>query len=134
MHLPRDAFAKAPNLITIQARAGAHIKLGETGELSPVDKHQLNALYKCPSVTSASSCLAALGVQNKAIPDKAMKASSFYNYAFKPSQARLHKLPSRVGLGAWCPLTYSNSWLEVIIKFLEIENLIDLLKNINFVN
>ncbi|CAB4016839.1 zinc metallo ase nas-4-like [Paramuricea clavata] len=113
MHLPRHAFAKSRNLITIQARAGSHIKLGETGKLSPVDKYQINALYKCSSTTTTSSCLIALGLQNRAIPDSSIRASSQYSSLFKASAARLHGLPSMYNMGAWCPKTKTNSWLEI---------------------
>lgn len=118
MHLPRYAFAKYPNLITIQARAGSHIKLGETGKLSPVDKYQINALYKCSSTTTTSSCLTALGLQNRAIPDSSIRASSQYSSLYKASAARLHGLPSMHNMGAWCPKTKTNSWLEVIFEIM----------------
>ena len=112
MHLPRYAFAKSPGLVTIQARAGAHIKLGETDKLSPVDKYQINALYKCSSSTSSSSCLTALGLQNGVIPDSSIKASS-HSLFYQPSTARLYQKASKYGKGAWCPLINKNSWLEV---------------------
>lgn len=116
MHLPRHAFAKYPNLVTIQARAGAHIKLGETGQLSPVDKYQINALYKCSSTTATSSCLTALGLQSRRIPDSAIKASSQYSSVYTASAARLHAMPSRYNMGAWCPKTKAGSWIEVNFK------------------
>ena len=78
MHLPRNAFSKSPRYLnTIEARAGAHIKLGETGKLSSVGKYQINALYKCPFTSSSQgSCLATLGLENHAIPDNSLRASS----------------------------------------------------------
>jgi hypothetical protein len=115
MHLPRRAFAKSPYLITIQARAGSQIKLGDTGKLSPVDKYQINSLYKCTSTTSTSTCLTALGLQNGAIPDRAFTASSYYSSNTKPSAARLHIVS--MYLDAWCPATTDyNLWLQVISK------------------
>ena len=121
MHLPGGAFAKSPYLTTIQARAGAHIKLGDTSRLSPVDKHQINSLYKCSLTTSTSTCLTALGLQNGAIPDNAITASSQYSFYYKPSAARLH-VSSISTMGAWCPMTYHNSWLQVIVKVIILVN------------
>ena len=112
MHLPGGAFAKSPYLTTIRARAGAHIKLGDTGRLSPVDKYQINSLYKCSLTISTSTCLTALGLQNGAIPDNAITASSQYSSYYKPSAARLH-VSSISTMGAWCPRTYYNSWLQI---------------------
>jgi hypothetical protein len=118
MHLPGNAFAKYSYLRTIEARAGSHIKLGQTGKLSPVDKYQINALYKCSSTVSTSSCLTALGLENGKILDSAITASSQYSYLYKPSAARLHKWPSMYDMGAWCPKTYGNSWLQVLIEIM----------------
>lgn len=116
MHLPRKAFSKSANLNTIEARAGAHIKLGDTGKLSPVDKYQINALYKCSHTSSTKgSCLATLGLENHAIPDSALRASSQYSSLYAASAGRLHQSASRFTFGAWCPKknNYFNSWLEV---------------------
>ena len=117
MHLPRKAFSKSPNLNTIEARAGAHIKLGETGRLSPVDKYQINALYKCSLPSTQGSCLTTLGLENHAIPDSALRASSQDSSLYAASAGRLHQSSSKFTQGAWCPKTnnYSNSWLEVYI-------------------
>ena len=115
MHLPRNAFSKSPRYLnTIEARASAHIKLGETGKLSSVDKYQINALYKC-SFTSSSqgSCLATLGLENHAIPDNSLRASSQHSSLYAASAGRLHQSASKFTHGAWCPKTSYNSWLQV---------------------
>lgn len=51
MHLPRNAFSKN-GLNTLEARAGSHVVLGESSDLSEIDKAQLNLLYSCTGYPS----------------------------------------------------------------------------------
>ena len=51
MHPPRNAFSKN-GFNTLEARAGSHVVLGGSSDLSEIDKAQLNLLYSCTGYPS----------------------------------------------------------------------------------
>jgi hypothetical protein len=49
MQLPQTSFSRKSILHTIEARAGAHIPLGQLNGLTPIDIQEINTLYQCPN-------------------------------------------------------------------------------------
>ncbi|KAJ7386075.1 Inactive carboxypeptidase-like protein X2 [Desmophyllum pertusum] len=110
MHLPSHAFSKN-GFNTIEARAGTHVPLGRSDDLSEIDKAQLNLLYSC---TGYPSCHKAFGMESLKISNSQITASSYKRY-YEPHQARLHMTASASGNGAWCAgQSYQQGeWLQV---------------------
>jgi len=114
-------FQKMPSLKTLCARrfycvdrfsldSCNHIKKSKECDTSAGIKY---CQYTCNKCTEHCHRNKPLGMENGAIPDSRITASTYYSASYRPSSARLHGTLSKDGHG-WCTKTNTaQDWIQV---------------------